>query len=116
MFDPQKNCFDHVKQLEKFKKQAYIVASEAAWIDISNHNVHKGTTVTELQRILHVTPEETMVFGDGLNDVELLECAAYSFAMSNAFEQIKEVAQFVTKSNDEDAVLHTIKKMIALQA
>ena len=116
MFDPQKNCFDHVKQLEKFKKQAYIVASEAAWFDISNHNVHKGTTVAELQRILHVTPEETMAFGDGLNDVELLERAAYSFAMSNAFEQIKEVAQFVTKSNDEDAVLHTIKKMIALQA
>ncbi|OBS62590.1 hypothetical protein AX758_00995 [Enterococcus mundtii] len=112
----KKNCFEHVKQLEKFKKQAYIVASEAAWNDISNLNVHKGTTVAELQRILHVTPEETMVFGDGLNDVELLECTAYSFAMSNAFEQIKEVAQFVTKSNDEDAVLHTIKKMIALQA
>ena len=40
----------------------------------------------------------------------LLGRAAYSFAISNAFEQIKEVAQFVTKSNDEDAVLHTIKK------
>lgn len=115
VFDPQKKCFEHVKQLEEFKQQAYIVASEAAWIDISNHNVHKGTTVAELQRILNVTPEETMAFGDGLNDVELLERAVYSFAMSNAFEQIKEVAQFVTKSNDEDAVLHTIKKMITLQ-
>ncbi len=101
---------------KNLKKQAYIVASEATWTDSSNYNVHKGTTVAELQRILHVTPEETMAFGDGLNDVELLERAAYSFAMSNAFEQIKEVAQFVTKSNDEDAVLHTIKKMIALQA
>ncbi|MDA9460663.1 Hydrolase (HAD superfamily) [Enterococcus mundtii 3F] len=110
MFDPQKNCFEHVRQLEKNKKKAYIVASEAAWIDISNLKVHKGTTVTELQRILHVTPEETMAFGDGLNDVELLGRAAYSFAMSNAFEQIKKVAQFVTKSHDEDAVLHTIKK------
>ena len=56
---------------KNLKKQAYIVASEAAWIDISNLKVHKGPTVTELQRILHVTPEETMVFGDGLNDVEL---------------------------------------------
>lgn len=71
--------------------------------------------MAELQRLLHVTPEETMAFGDGLNDVELLERAAYSFEMSNAFDQIKEVVQFVTKSNDEDAVLHAIKKMIALQ-
>lgn len=64
--------------------------------------------------MLGVTKEETMAFGDGLNDRELLETATYSFAMSNAFEEIKEIAAFVTKSNDESGVLTTIEKILAL--
>lgn len=114
VFDIQKRCFEHVKELDSFKDRAYIVASEAAWIDISNYGVHKGTTVEELQKMLGVTKEETMAFGDGLNDRELLETATYSFAMSNAFEEIKEIAAFVTKSNDESGVLTTIEKILAL--
>lgn len=114
-FDSQQRCFENVKQLEDFKDQAYIVASEAAWIDISNHNVHKGTTVTKLQEMLQVFPEETMAFGDGLNDIELLACAEYSFAMRNGFDETKEVANFITRSNDENGVLNTIRKIISLQ-
>lgn len=114
VFDSQKRCFESVLELEEFKEQAYIVASEAAWIDISNAGVHKGTTVEELQKMLQVTKEETMAFGDGLNDRELLETATYSFAMRNAFEEIKDIAAFVTKSNDENGVLDTIEKILAL--
>jgi len=33
-----------------------------------NYAVHKGNTVTRLQQLLNISPEETMVFGDGLND------------------------------------------------
>ncbi len=113
--DGKKRCFEYVKELEEFKEQAYIVASEAAWIDISNIGVHKGTTVSELQKMLGVTKEETMAFGDGLNDVELLNAAAYSFAMRNAFEETKAAANFITRSNDENGVLQTIKKIISLQ-
>ncbi|MBM7709428.1 Cof-type HAD-IIB family hydrolase [Enterococcus lemanii] len=114
VFDSQKRCFESVLELDAFKEQAYIVASEAAWIDISNAGVHKGTTVAELQKMLQVTKEETMAFGDGLNDRELLETAAYSFAMRNAFEEIKDIAVFITKSNDENGVLDTIEKILAL--
>lgn len=102
--------------MEEFKNEAYIVASEAAWIDISNYGVHKGTTVKELQQLLNVTEAETMTFGDGLNDVELMQAATYSFAMRNAFEETKKAAAFVTTSNDENGVLSTIEKILALQA
>lgn len=114
IFDPYKRCFEHVKQLEAFEDQAFIVASEAAWIDITNLNVHKGTTVQELQKILDVSKEETMAFGDGYNDLELFDQATYSFAVQNAFDEVKEKAAFVTKSNDENGVLRTIELMIAL--
>lgn len=115
VFDPKERAFEHVKHLEGVRDSAYIVASEAAWIDISNYNVHKGTTVMELQKILGVTSDETMAFGDGLNDIELMEAAEYSFCMSNGFEQTKEAATFVTKSNDQNGVLSTIEKILALQ-
>ncbi|PGE37479.1 HAD hydrolase family protein, partial [Bacillus cereus] len=51
VFDQKLRSFENVKELSEFEAQAYIVASEAAWIDISNYNVHKGTTVQALQHI-----------------------------------------------------------------
>ncbi len=57
-----------------------------------------------------------MAFGDGYNDIELLEQAGYSFAMRNAFDETKAKARFITGTNDENAVLETIKRMLALQS
>ena len=56
-----------------------------------------------------------MAFGDGYNDLELLAQAEYSFAMRNAFEEVKTAARFVTGSNDESAVMETIGRILALQ-
>lgn len=115
IYDPKERCFTSVNELAEFKSDAYIVASEAAWIDISNYGVHKGTTVERLQKILGVTREETMVFGDGLNDVELMLTGDYSFAVRNAFDETKAVANYIIKSNDENGVLLTIQQMLSLQ-
>ncbi|MCV2501682.1 HAD family hydrolase, partial [Melissococcus plutonius] len=90
-------------------------ASEAAWIDISNYNVHKGTTVKELQKILNIAKNETLAFGDGFNDLELFNESGISFAMRNAFDEVKERADFIAKSNDENGVLQAIEKIIVSQ-
>ncbi|WP_099224834.1 HAD family hydrolase [Listeria costaricensis] len=112
IFDLQKRCFATREKLAEFFDEAYIVASEAQWIDISNHGVHKGTTVQELQKMLGVTKAETMVFGDGFNDIELMEQGDYSFAMRNGFDALKEKARYITRSNDEDGVLTTIEQFL----
>jgi HAD superfamily hydrolase (TIGR01484 family) len=113
--DPALQCFETREKLSKFFESAYIVASDAAWIDIANANVHKGTTVEHLQRLLNVTPEETMAFGDGFNDLELMVRATYSFAVRNAVQELKDAANFITRSNEEDAVMKTIIQMLSLQ-
>nr|WP_242985922.1 HAD hydrolase family protein [Oceanobacillus zhaokaii] len=64
--DPLLRCMVTREKLSGFFESAYIVASEAAWIDIANANVHKGTIVEYLQRLLNVAPEETLAFGDGV--------------------------------------------------
>ncbi|WP_413381404.1 HAD family hydrolase [Alkalihalobacillus sp. 1P02AB] len=113
--DPLLRCMETREKLNPYFESAYIVASEAAWIDIANTNVHKGTTVEQLQRLLNVTPEETMAFGDGYNDIELMTRSTYSFAVRNAVQEVKDAANFITRSNEEDAVMKTIIKMLSLQ-
>lgn len=113
--DPALKCFETREKLSRFFESAYIVASEAAWIDIANANVHKGTTVEHLQSLLNVTPEETMAFGDGYNDLELMTRAKYSFAVRNAVQELKDAANFITRSNEEDAVIKTIIEILSLQ-
>ncbi|QIZ51021.1 HAD family phosphatase [Dickeya zeae] len=115
LFDEKGRCHQTRTHLTPYDSRAYIVVSEAAWIDIADVGVHKGSTVARLQDLLQVTAEETMVFGDGLNDIELMRCGDYSFAMRNAFEETKAAARFITGSNDEDAVMHTIIRLLALQ-
>lgn len=101
--------------LEKtYNEPVYMVASEPAWLDITAADVHKGKTVQKLQELVGATKGETMSFGDGENDVDLMDIAGYSFAMANACDNTKAAASFITKTNEENGVLLTIQKMIRL--
>ncbi|WP_392561076.1 HAD-IIB family hydrolase [Orbus sturtevantii] len=115
VYDEQGLCPQTRPYLSDFENDVYIVVSEKAWIDIADYGVHKGTTIKKLQELLKVGKHETMAFGDGYNDIELLAMAEYSFAVRNAFEETKQAANFITGYNDENAVQETIKRILALQ-
>ena len=54
-----------------------------------------------------------MVFGDHLNDVEMIQCATHSYAMKNAQDELKALAAHVTEyDNNEAGVVRTIQKVI----
>ena len=80
-----------------------------------------GKTVTDYQTItedfvkLTIFDPKLRCFEHGLNDLELMAAGTFSFAMSNAFEEVKAAAAFVTKSNDENGVLKTIERLLPLQ-
>lgn len=116
VFDVKGRCPQIKPHLAPWFDKAYIVVSEDAWIDIADVGVHKGHTVEILQNRLNVTAEETMVFGDGLNDIELMTRATWSFAMRNGFEETWQAANFITGTNDDDAVMTTIIRLLSLQA
>ena len=115
IYDEEGNCAQTLECLRPYQYQAYMVVSEACWLDIADYGVHKGSTIQRLQKQLNVGKHETMAFGDGYNDLELLAEAEYSFAMRNGFEETKRAANFVTGSNDENAVLETIRRLLVLQ-
>ena len=75
-------------------------------------NVNKGNAVKRLMEKLGAGFDETMVFGDYLNDLEMMSCCRYSFAMQNAHPILKENAAFIAPSNDENGVVKEILRHI----
>ena len=85
-----------------------------AWVDMMRRGVNKGSAIRYLQQQFGISYDETMVFGDYLNDLEMMDTAWYSFAMANAHPELKKVAHFMAKSNDENGVLEAIGQYFAI--
>ena len=80
--------------------------------DTSSPTDSEKEKLEEVQELLNIKKEETMVFGDYLNDLEMMKSAYHSYAMENAHEDLKRVARFITKSNDESGVVHAINSIL----
>lgn len=82
------------------------------WLDISDEKANKGNALRIVQKLLNVSKEETMVFGDYHNDIEMMQEANFSFAMKNAHKDIKKLAKHATESNDNFGVERILEKLI----
>lgn len=60
--------------------------------------------ILEMVHLLKGNEEDIVVFGDGLNDISMIQKAPLGIAMGNAIDEVKEVADFITKRNDEDGI------------
>lgn len=98
-----------VKHLDK---ELQVIVSGENWLDISHSNANKGYALNILQHDLNISKEETMVFGDYNNDIKMLELAYYSYAMENAHANVKKLAKFSTKSNDNQGVEFILEQVI----
>ncbi|MBO1199425.1 HAD family hydrolase [Staphylococcus simiae] len=112
--DANKACIDNATYLKDFEDRLYVVAADAEWIDIAKKGVHKGSTMEQLQQRLGVDASETIVFGDGLNDIELFKIADTRVAMDNAYPELKEHADIIAKSNQHNGVIHTLNTLLDL--
>ena len=75
-----------------------------------NKGINKGSALSNICNRFGVGYNEVMAFGDYLNDVDMLNCAYYSFAMSNAHSSVKQVANFITGSNNDNSVMKEVTK------
>lgn len=96
----------------KNEDDCQIVVSGDIWLDVSHIESNKGIALEVLQNKLGIKYDETMIFGDYLNDLEMLKKGKYSYAMGNAHEEIKKISNFIAKSNNENGVLEELKKII----
>jgi len=105
----EENTFKHFKD---YKDDFKVAIAASVFIDITTLSANKGNAIKGLQKELNITPEETLVFGDYLNDLEMMQNAKFSYAMKNAHPEIKNASKFVTSfDNNENGVLRTIVEL-----
>ncbi|HTF82275.1 MAG TPA: HAD family hydrolase [Cytophagales bacterium] len=105
----EKNSLQHFKdQNDSFN----VALAGEIWLDLTGVSAHKGTAITFIQDLFDISPEETLVFGDFLNDKDMMPVATHSYAMQNAEPELKEAARHVTeKDNDKQGVIDIIYKL-----
>ena len=82
------------------------------WLDISDKKANKGKALRKVQSLLNISKDETLVFGDYHNDIEMMQEANFSFAMKNAHKDIKALAKYTTESNDNYGVEVVLEQLL----
>mmetsp|Transcript_68286 Transcript_68286/g.119023 ORF Transcript_68286/g.119023 Transcript_68286/m.119023 type:complete len:307 (-) Transcript_68286:61-981(-) len=110
--DPDAAAAEARSRLPK-ELQTHVISAEMH-VEFLNAAANKGTALPRLAELLGVTLEETIAFGDGSNDLEMLRAAGYGVAMSNAKRVTKDGADHVLEwSNDEDGVAQFLEKLLS---
>lgn len=82
------------------------------WIDIAPANVNKGIAVLKLLEYLNIKLDDSVRIGDDLNDLPMFFDKGVNIAVANAIPKLKEKANFITKSCDEDGISYALEKII----
>ena len=81
-------------------------------LEINKEGTSKADSLIRLGQMLGIKREEIMTCGDGMNDFEMIEKAGFGVAMENGNPKVKEIADYVTASNEEDGVAKAIEKFV----
>jgi Cof subfamily protein (haloacid dehalogenase superfamily) len=90
-----------------------LVTDRGSLTQISNKRATKESGVMKLLGLYHISPEETICFGDDFNDLGLFQLCGRSVAMGNAIDEVKRIATEVTASHDNDGVALVLEKMLS---
>lgn len=113
-------CESYIKLNENLKianySREYISknteSKEPYYIFVNNKFVDKGMAINKFLTAMNIKKEETICFGDRINDISMFKNCGHTVAMKNADEALKEIADYITLSNDEDGVADFLYKYI----
>ena len=89
-----------------------VFRSEPSFVEIMPKNVHKVTSLEKLLKYLDMDVKDLIACGDGFNDLTMIEYAGVGVAMGNAQQIVKDHADYITLTNDEDGLVPVIEKFI----
>ena len=89
-----------------------IVRSAPFFLEFLNKNANKGTALEALCNTINIPLSKSIAVGDEENDQHMIKMAGLGVAMGNATEHLKSIADYVTKSNDEDGVAYAIENIL----
>lgn len=91
--------------------KVYLTNSMKRYVEVLNPEVSKGNAIKYLVEKFNVPLSQCVVIGDNNNDIGMFMPEVYKVAMGNATSKLKEKADFVTITNDEDGVSYAVKKI-----
>lgn len=100
------------KMQEKFGDRLNVFRSDPFYVELLPKFVDKGVAVEKLMKHLDIKKDKVICIGDSYNDLPMLRRVGLGVAMGNAQEEVKEAADFITDSNDEDGIVKVIKKFM----
>jgi Cof subfamily protein (haloacid dehalogenase superfamily) len=101
------------QMVARFDGRLYISKSLPYFLEFASPDVTKAAGLEFLAEQLGFTRDTTIAFGDGENDIELVDWAAYGVAVANAHDRVKELADFVCPSVDEEGVAQVLEAFLA---
>lgn len=89
-----------------------VFRSEPYFLELMPRNIDKAYSLSKLLDHLNLTPADMIACGDGFNDLSMIRFAGLGVAMANAQPCVKEAADYITLSNEEDGVAHVAERFI----
>ena len=101
------------KQIADFLPESLTVVQTAAfYLEVIPRIINKGQGIRDICKVLGIEPTEVVSFGDAANDIPMLEAAGMGVAMGNAQQAVKQAADMVTLSNNEDGIAAALEKLL----
>lgn len=97
---------------KELESKMNVFRSEPFFLELVPKGIDKARCLAVLLEELGMTPDEMMACGDGFNDLSMIEYAGLGVAMDNAQEVVKQAANYITLSNEEDGVAHAVEKFM----
>lgn len=109
---------DFMNYLEKncnnLSQPLFFTFAHPDFLEIVDKSINKYISLSNLLKNLNIDEKEVVAFGDGVNDLEMLEKFPYSVAMGNASDEVKKAATFTTLSNDDEGIYDFLKRNITI--
>lgn len=110
------HSLDRNKTMVRIIKERYedvtAVTSGDGWLDIYSADGGKGSAVRKLQEKYQITAEESMAFGDSLNDESMMDEVKYSMAMGNCDRDLLLSTKYQIGTNEEQAVISVLEELV----
>lgn len=97
---------------QEYREKYNLVKSLPQTLEVMPKNCNKAIGIKNLIEKIGIKPEEVIAIGDECNDLEMIEFAGLGVAMGNGNVKVKEIANYITESNNEDGVAKVIEKFI----
>lgn len=112
--------YDEVEKIEQYKNEIGRYLSDNVnfhpsrpyFMEFVDKNASKAIAMERLGQYYGIKQSEMIAVGDGFNDLSMIEYAGLGVAMANSPDEVKERADYITLSNEEDGVAHVIREFI----